>query len=88
MFSLLSAPDLETQPDKWSSEAIALRSKARPWRMEKLKMAELLNENPGLDFLMEWWQDDPASADCNHEVGEEVSAVGLCGCGLNANELG
>ncbi|WP_224087864.1 hypothetical protein [Nostoc sp. MS1] len=28
--------------------------------MEKLKMAGLLKENPGLDFLMECWQDDPA----------------------------
>ncbi|MBD2505239.1 hypothetical protein [Anabaena azotica] len=55
-----SAPEPETQPDKWSSEAIALRSKARPWRMEKLKMAGLLKENPGLDFLMECWNDDPA----------------------------
>ncbi|MBD2505065.1 hypothetical protein [Anabaena azotica] len=55
-----SAPESETQPDKWSSEAIALRSKARPWRMEKLKMAGLLKENPGLDFLMECWNDDPA----------------------------
>ncbi|QSJ20492.1 hypothetical protein JYQ62_18430 [Nostoc sp. UHCC 0702] len=27
-------------PEKWSSEAIALRSKARPWRMEKIKTAE------------------------------------------------
>ncbi|MEA5569239.1 hypothetical protein [Anabaena sp. UHCC 0399] len=56
----------ETKPDKWSSEAlftaagIALRSKARPWRMEKLKMAGLLKENPGIDFLMECWNDDPA----------------------------
>ncbi|MBD2253349.1 hypothetical protein [Nostoc parmelioides] len=58
-----SAPSVsepETQPDKWSSEAISLRSKARPWRMEKLKMAGLLKENPGLGFLMECWQDDPA----------------------------
>lgn len=55
-----SAPESKTQPDKWSSEAIALRSKARPWRMEKLKMAGLLKENPRFDFLMECWQDDPA----------------------------
>ncbi|MBC1218054.1 hypothetical protein GNE08_28105 (plasmid) [Trichormus variabilis ARAD] len=54
--SVPSIPD----EDKWSSEAIAKRSKARPWRMEKLKMAGLLQENPGLDFLMECWQDDPA----------------------------
>ncbi|BAY41448.1 hypothetical protein NIES2111_58440 (plasmid) [Nostoc sp. NIES-2111] len=58
--SVPSAPQPETQPDKWSSEAIAERSKARPWRMEKLKMAGLFKENPGFDFLMECWQDDPA----------------------------
>ncbi|QLE59742.1 hypothetical protein [Nostoc sp. TCL26-01] len=55
-----STPEPETQPDKWSSEVIAERSKVRPWRMEKLKMAGLLKENPGLDFLIECWQDDPA----------------------------
>ncbi|WP_414755279.1 hypothetical protein [Anabaena sp. CCY 9910] len=55
-----SALEPETQPDKWSSEAITQRHKARPWRMEKLKMAGLLKENPGLDFLMKCWNDDPA----------------------------
>jgi hypothetical protein len=60
-----SAPSVPDE-DKWSSEAlftaegIAQRQKARPWRMEKLKMAGLLKENPGLDFLMECWNDDPA----------------------------
>ncbi|WP_199326354.1 hypothetical protein [Nostoc parmelioides] len=44
-----SAPEPETQLDKWSSEAIARRQKARPWRMDKLKMAGLFQENPGLD---------------------------------------
>jgi hypothetical protein len=28
--------------------------------MDKLKMAEQLRENPGFDFLMECWEDDPA----------------------------
>ncbi|RCJ26229.1 hypothetical protein A6770_26440 [Nostoc minutum NIES-26] len=46
--------------DKWSSEAIAARSKARPWRMEQLKMAEVLKENPGFEFLLSCWDDDPA----------------------------
>ncbi|MFN6567938.1 hypothetical protein [Dendronalium sp. ChiSLP03b] len=54
--SALSVP----QPDKWSSEAIALRSKARPWRIEKIKTAEVLKENPGFEFLLECWQEDPA----------------------------
>ncbi|WP_191762449.1 hypothetical protein [Komarekiella delphini-convector] len=52
--------------DKWSSEAlftaeaIAARSKARPVRMQKLKLAEVLRENPGFEFLTECWNDDPA----------------------------
>ena len=46
-----------------------------------LKMAELFKENPGLDFLMECWNDDPASANCNQGAGAEVSSVGLCGGG-------
>ncbi|MBD2302581.1 MULTISPECIES: hypothetical protein [Nostocales] len=50
----------DSDPEKWSYEAVVERSKARPWRMEKLKMAELLCENPGDDFLMECWADDPA----------------------------
>ncbi len=54
-----SAPTL-LQAEKWSSEAIAARSKTRPWRMEKLKMAGILSENPGLEFLQECWQNDPA----------------------------
>ncbi|MHC0067342.1 hypothetical protein ACWATR_31265 [Nostoc sp. UIC 10890] len=36
-----------------------MRSKARLLRMEKLKMASLVGENPGFDFLQECW-DDPA----------------------------
>ncbi|MCG6138872.1 MAG: hypothetical protein MET45_30515 [Nostoc sp. LLA-1] len=50
----------DSNPDKWSYEAVVERSKVRPWRMEKLKMAEQLRENPGNDFLMECWADDPA----------------------------
>ncbi|MDZ7996068.1 MAG: hypothetical protein RM022_013045 [Nostoc sp. EfeVER01] len=52
--------------EKWSSEAlftndaIAARSKSRPIRMKKLKMAHLLAENPGFDFLLSCWEDDPA----------------------------
>lgn len=46
--------------DKWSSEAIAARSKARPERMEKIKMAGIVGENPGFEYLKECWDDDPA----------------------------
>ncbi|WP_193198043.1 hypothetical protein [Nostoc sp. MG11] len=52
--------------EKWSNEAlftaegIAARSKARPLRMEKLKLAGILGENPGVEFLQECWNDDPA----------------------------
>jgi len=41
--------------------------------------AEQLRENPGDDFLMERWADDPASEDCDQETGGEVSAVGVGG---------
>ncbi|NEU83165.1 hypothetical protein [Nostoc sp. UIC 10630] len=41
-------------------EDIAVRSKARLLRMEKLKMASLVGENPGFDFLQQCWNDDPA----------------------------
>ncbi|MHC0068495.1 hypothetical protein ACWATR_37465, partial [Nostoc sp. UIC 10890] len=41
-------------------EDIAMRSKARLLRMEKLKMASLGGQNPGFDFLQECWNDDPA----------------------------
>ncbi|MEH1829438.1 MAG: hypothetical protein V7L22_29565 [Nostoc sp.] len=41
-------------------EDIAIKSKARLLRMEKLKMASLVGENPGFDFLQEYWNDDPA----------------------------
>ncbi|MBD6620045.1 hypothetical protein FNW02_30675 [Komarekiella sp. 'clone 1'] len=49
-----------TENEKWSSSAIAARSKMRPLRMEKLKMAGVLGENPSFEFLMECWNDDPA----------------------------
>ncbi|MBE9210057.1 hypothetical protein IQ244_26895 [Nostoc sp. LEGE 06077] len=50
----------DSDPEKWSYEAVVERSRVRPWRMEKLKMAEQWRENPGDDFLMECWADDPA----------------------------
>ncbi|WGV24207.1 hypothetical protein [Halotia branconii] len=50
----------DSAPEKWSYEAVVERSRVRPWRMEKLKMAEQWRENPGDDFLMECWSDDPA----------------------------
>ncbi len=59
--------------DKWSSEAlftavrgasrregIAIRSKMRPLRMEKLELAGMLGEKPDFEFLVECWNDDPA----------------------------
>ncbi|MBE9054369.1 hypothetical protein IQ243_29065 [Nostocales cyanobacterium LEGE 11386] len=46
--------------EKWSYEAVVERSKARPWRMEKLKMAGILEEKPDFSFLVECWEDDPA----------------------------
>ncbi|AUB42126.1 Methyl-accepting chemotaxis protein [Nostoc flagelliforme CCNUN1] len=41
-------------------EDIAIRSKARLLRMEKLKMAFLVGENPGFEFLQQCCHDDPA----------------------------
>ncbi|MHC5771863.1 MAG: hypothetical protein ACYTXI_41360 [Nostoc sp.] len=41
-------------------EDIAIRSKTRLLRMEKLKMASLVGENPGFDFLQQCCHDDPA----------------------------
>jgi hypothetical protein len=46
--------------EKWSSEAIVARSNLRPERMQKLKVAANSGQNPGLDFLQECWNDDPA----------------------------
>ncbi|WP_179064055.1 hypothetical protein [Nostoc sp. C052] len=44
----------------FTAEDIAMRSKARLLRMEKLKKASLIGENPGFDFLQQCWNDDPA----------------------------
>ncbi|QLE53842.1 hypothetical protein FD724_39080 (plasmid) [Nostoc sp. C057] len=41
-------------------EDIAMRSQARLLRMEKLKMASLVGENPGFHFLQQCCHDDPA----------------------------
>jgi hypothetical protein len=49
-----------TNAEKWSHEAIVARSNVRPERMQKLKIAANSGENPGLDFLQECWNDDPA----------------------------
>ncbi|MBD2458527.1 hypothetical protein H6G80_31235 [Nostoc sp. FACHB-87] len=54
------AETADSDPEKWSYEAVVERSRIRPWRMEKLKIAEQWRENPGDDFLMECWADDPA----------------------------
>lgn len=48
-----------TNAEKWSHEAIIARSKMRPLRMQKLKVAENSGQNPGFDFLQEYWDDDP-----------------------------
>ncbi|MBD2510037.1 hypothetical protein H6G91_22530 [Nostoc muscorum FACHB-395] len=37
-----------------------MRSQARLLRMEKLRMASLVRENPGFDFLQQCWNDDQA----------------------------
>ncbi len=47
-------------PEKWSHEAIVVRANARPERMQKLKVAGNSGQNPGVDFLQECWNDDPA----------------------------
>jgi hypothetical protein len=48
------------QSEKWSHEAIVTRSNLRPERMQKLKAAANSGQNPGLGFLQECWNDDPA----------------------------
>ncbi|WP_230967782.1 hypothetical protein [Nostoc sp. WHI] len=45
---------------KWSHEAIVTRSNLRPKRMQKLKVAANLGENPGFEYLQECWNNDPA----------------------------
>jgi hypothetical protein len=47
-------------PEKWSHEAIVARANLRPERMQKLKIAGNSGQNPGFDFLQEYWNDDPA----------------------------
>ncbi|MBD2512912.1 hypothetical protein H6G91_38055, partial [Nostoc muscorum FACHB-395] len=54
--SAADAPSTE----KWSHEAIVARSNVRPERMQKLKVAANSGQNPGFDFLQEYWNDDPA----------------------------
>jgi hypothetical protein len=44
----------------FTAKDIAMRSQARLLRMEKLKMASLVGENPGFDFLEQCCHDDPA----------------------------
>ena len=54
--SAASVPSVE----KWSHEAIVARSNLRPVRREKLNQAANSGENPGFDFLLSCWNDDPA----------------------------
>jgi hypothetical protein len=51
-----AAPDT----GKWSHEAIAARSNLRPVRTEKLNRAGNWAENPGFEYLVSCWNDDPA----------------------------
>jgi len=46
--------------EKWSHEAIVTRSNMRPERMQKLKVAANLGQNPGFEYLQECCHDDPA----------------------------
>ncbi|MEH2002697.1 MAG: hypothetical protein V7L00_28860 [Nostoc sp.] len=46
--------------EKWSHEAIVARSQVRPERMQKLKIAANSGQNPGLEYLQECWNNDPA----------------------------
>ncbi|NEU78555.1 hypothetical protein [Nostoc sp. UIC 10630] len=45
--------------EKWSHEAIVARANARPERMQKLKVAANSGENPGFEYLLSCWNDDP-----------------------------
>ncbi|QSJ20872.1 hypothetical protein JYQ62_19400 [Nostoc sp. UHCC 0702] len=38
---------------------MAARAQARPERLKKLKLAEKFQQNPGIEFLRAWWDDDP-----------------------------
>jgi hypothetical protein len=53
--SAASVPNLE----KWSDEAIKARSNMRQSRMHQLQIAVNSGHNPGFDFLLECWNDDP-----------------------------
>jgi hypothetical protein len=44
--------------------------------MQKLKVAGNSGQNPGFDFLLSCWNDDPAKADRDQETAGEVSPVG------------
>ncbi|MHC0068760.1 hypothetical protein ACWATR_38865, partial [Nostoc sp. UIC 10890] len=55
-----SSTALVLSAEKWSHEAIVVRSNMRPVRREKLNRAANSGENPGFDFLQECWNDDPA----------------------------
>ncbi|WP_242056067.1 hypothetical protein [Nostoc flagelliforme] len=54
--SAVSVPNAK----KWSHEAIVARSNMRPGRMQKLKLAANSVQNPGFEYLLSWWNDDPA----------------------------
>ncbi|MCC5610388.1 hypothetical protein LC612_27460 [Nostoc sp. CHAB 5834] len=45
--------------EKWSHEAIVARSNLRPERMQKFKVAANSGQNPGFEFLLSCWNDDP-----------------------------
>ncbi|MFS0519848.1 hypothetical protein ACEYW6_34830 [Nostoc sp. UIC 10607] len=49
-----------TSAEKWSHEAIVARSNMRPERMQKLKVAANSGQNPGVEYLLSCWNDDPA----------------------------
>ncbi|AUB41638.1 Methyl-accepting chemotaxis protein [Nostoc flagelliforme CCNUN1] len=51
---------LVPNPEKWSHEAIVARSNMRPERVQKLKVAANSGQNPGVEYLLSCWQDDPA----------------------------
>ena len=55
---MLTAP--VPQSEKWSHEAIVVRSNMRSECMQKLKVAGNSEQNPGFDSLQECWNDDPA----------------------------
>ncbi|MEJ6485264.1 hypothetical protein N0Y54_28795 [Nostoc punctiforme UO1] len=49
-----------TSAEKWSHEAIVARANVRPERMQKLKVAANSGQNPGFEYLLSCWSDDPA----------------------------